>query len=110
MWLKDAPDGGLQVTSNGFRDDVDGEVSVHLARLTTPERVLEQRPGDSIVAFTADQARALGYTVVWDPTPTDDSHCVLSEPDWSDKVRRNKSRELAHLAAANFVVVGARLR
>jgi hypothetical protein len=79
-WTVTDEDGSHRVSSAAFRDNVDGNVSVHLAHLTTAESVLEGRPADGIAAISAGVPRSLGYLLVRDPTEEDPSHCLICPP------------------------------
>lgn len=60
-----------------FIDRHTGEVSIHIADLTTPEKALAGRPDDSLAEVTAGLARSLGLMVVRDPTEEDPSHALI---------------------------------
>jgi hypothetical protein len=76
----------------------DPSLSVHLARITSPEESLRAGlPGQGIVAVSARVPRSLGLTVEHDPQPGDPGHCLI---------RGLRSKEqCALLAAASRVVV-----
>lgn len=76
-WVHREPDGRVRPASFAFLDRLSGELSVHLASLTTPERALQGHPEDSLVEIDAGFIRSLGYTVVRDPTPGDESHALI---------------------------------
>lgn len=67
--------------------DRNGELSVHRASETAPERVLTAYPGHSLVAFSVSAVRELGYQVTADPTPEDPSHAIIT-PEIKKKHRK----------------------
>ena len=51
-WWKETSDGkSYRLTSAAFKDRTEGGMSVHLASMTTVEKVLSNRPDDSLVAI-----------------------------------------------------------
>lgn len=56
-------------------------MSVHIASLANPKRLLEQYPGYQFAAFTAGVAREIGCFVMRAPTPEDPSHAVVVRAD-----------------------------
>ena len=90
-WIVRNPDGTfLRASSAAFDDGIDGEVSVHLASLTTTDRVLEGRRDDSVVALPARFPRSLGHVVVRDPKPDDPSHALICPPPGLRGKRKRK--------------------
>lgn len=94
-WIVYELDGSSRLSSLAFRDKR-GEISVHLAKLTNPETVLQSHPGDGIVAITAGQARALGYRIALDPTPADQSHALICAPP--ERGTKEKERDAKRFA------------
>ncbi len=83
LWRRIAPnqlkpiDGtGFEISSAAFRDKT-GDLSVHLASLTTRERVLASWPAFSLAELRAAVPRSLEMKVVRDPLPEDPSHALV---------------------------------
>ena len=76
-WLHREPDGTVRPASFAFIDRLSGELSVHIAALTTPSQALAGRPEDSLVAIRAGLPRSFGLAIVRDPTPDDPSHALI---------------------------------
>src|SRR5437773_635876 len=79
-WIHRNPDGSFRPSSMAFLDNIDGQLSVHLANLTTQEAVLRNRALESIAELLASVPRSLGYAVARDPTPEDPSHALICPP------------------------------
>jgi hypothetical protein len=77
QWIHREVDGSCRPQSLAFVDRKSYELSVHRARLTSPNAVLAAHPSNSLVAFRAGMARELGYKVVSDPQDTDPSHVLI---------------------------------
>jgi hypothetical protein len=77
QWVHRKPDGSVRPASFAFLDRLSGELSVHIASLTTQERALQGHPDDSLAEIEAGFIRSLGYAVVRDPTPGDESHALI---------------------------------
>ena len=76
-YLKPLEDGsGFGVSSAAFRDKT-GELSVHLAALTSDARVLAEYPTFSLGELQAGVPRGLGMLVCRDPLPEDASHTLI---------------------------------
>jgi hypothetical protein len=95
-----AKEGGVyRVSSAAFKDDDDGEICVHLAKLTTKEKILEKYPENGLVEIAANLPRTLGFTVVHDPLPEDDSHALICPPsNQSKKTRLKMAKTMASAA------------
>jgi hypothetical protein len=76
-WIHREPGGKVRPGSVAFLDRLSGELSVHIASLTTPEQALKDRPDDSLVAIPAGYPRSLGFAIVRDPKPDDPSHALI---------------------------------
>src|SRR5436305_1384418 len=76
-WVHREPDGSTRPQSIAMVDRNSGELSVHIAALTTVEAILKKRPGDYVVAFRAGAPRGWGLKVVRDPDPDDPSHALV---------------------------------
>lgn len=76
-WIHRDDKGNCRPQSLVFVDRLSGELSVHIARLTTLEEVVNQRPRDSVVQIKAGDARSLGYAIVAVPTSEDCSHALV---------------------------------
>jgi hypothetical protein len=94
--IKPLPGGAYRVSSAAFKDGVDGEVSVHLARLTSQEKALADHPEKGLVEIVASLPRSLGHIVVSDPEIDDPSHALICPPkDQSSKSRLRDARKMA---------------
>jgi hypothetical protein len=103
LWVLPQADGTYRLSSAAFLDNHTGEVSVSLAALSTPEKVLSAYTNFSLVELRAGVARALGYRLVRDPTPEDPSHALICPPpDRSKNQRKADARRMA--AEARWVV------
>jgi hypothetical protein len=89
-WIHRNPDGSFRPSSMAFLDNIDGELSVHLANLTSQEAVLRDRATESIAELLASVPRSLGYAIVRDPTPEDASHALICPPANTPENRRKK--------------------
>jgi len=70
-----------QISSAAFKDKKgrpDSEVSVDLARLTTPERCLFGLPGMRLGQIKASVPLDLGLSVEHRPVVENDAHCVIA--------------------------------
>src|SRR5882757_9908348 len=76
-WIHTEANGNTRPQSISFVDRRSGELSVHRARLTTAERVLNGWPGNRIAAFPASLPRSLGYKLICDATDDDASHALV---------------------------------
>lgn len=76
-WKTEDSAGNVRPSSAAFRDDLSGEISVHIAALTSKETVLDGHPDHSIASITARDARDQGYLVVRRPEADDPSHALL---------------------------------
>jgi hypothetical protein len=72
-FLDPEPSGRVRPGSFAFMDRLSGELSVHIAALTTLDRALAGRPDDSLAAIKAGRPRSLGSALVRDPKPDDPS-------------------------------------
>ena len=68
QWVHREPEGNTRAASFAFIDRHSGELSMHLASLTTKEQVLKEHPEDSLVEIEAGFVRSLGYSIVSDHT------------------------------------------
>jgi hypothetical protein len=96
-WVSRNSDGSWRVSSAAFIDRYTGEVSVHLARLTTQEKVLASRPDDGIVEIFAGLPRSLGLILVYDPTDNDQSHSLICSRI-GGSIKKSDARKLADAA------------
>lgn len=78
---------------NGVPDD---EVSVDLARLTTPEKTLQDRPDFGIGNIVAGAVRRCGFDAVHDPLEENPAHSLI---------RGNTSKAGCRLLAEQMVVI-----
>lgn len=86
-----------RVSSAAFIDRYTGEVSVHLARLTTQEKALAGRPDDGLVKLVAGLPRSLDLIVAYDPKEDDPSPSLICSPTGSG-ISKSKARKLAEAA------------
>lgn len=99
QWIKELPHGGHRVSSAAFKDGHTGEVSVHLAKLTTQERALAQHPEKGLVEIVVSLPRSLGHSVVYDPADNDPSHSLICPPqNQTEKTRNRDARKMAEAA------------
>jgi hypothetical protein len=101
--IKQLPDGTYRVSTAAFKDGVDGQVSVHLAKLTTVETALAEYPENGLVQITAGLPRSLGHSVVYDPTPEDRSHTLIVPPE--NQTNNSRQRDAKRLAQAALWLV-----
>ncbi len=66
------------------------DMSVDLARLTTPEKTVSEYPGLGVASFLAGLARKLKQQVLHDPIPTNIAHSTVR-----GKKTRSISKKLA---------------
>jgi hypothetical protein len=92
-------DGTYHISSAAFIDGIDGQVSVHLSKLTTIEKALAEHPEKGLVEITASVPQSLGHSVVHDPTPDDYSHTLIIPPkNKTNNTRKRDAREMAKAA------------
>lgn len=96
-WVKRNPDGSWRVSSAAFIDRYTGEVSVHLARLTTQEKALANRPDEGLAEISAGLPRSVDLIVVYDPTIDDSSHSLIC-PTKGGTISKSRARTLAEAA------------
>jgi hypothetical protein len=53
------------------------EVSVNLARMTTPDETLKGRSHFGLGELRYGDVVAAGFSVVWDPVEDNDAHCLI---------------------------------
>lgn len=76
-WEEPLEGRGSRPASIAFRDRRTGEVSVHIASLTTPSTILAAYPGVRLAEIAAGLVRSVQCDVVRDPTEDDPSHAVI---------------------------------
>jgi hypothetical protein len=88
------PDGSVNSGAYKLRGKPDSNISVDLARLSTPEesRARSPRAEDGLGMLVAGPVRALGFLVRHDPLPDNNAHSLIEGPN--DRV---KSRLLAEM-------------
>lgn len=96
QWIKRLPDGTCRVSSAAFKDGVDGQVSVHLAKLTTVETVVAAYPNNGLVEIYAGLPRSLGHSVIYDRTPEDPSHTLIIPPQ--NQPNNSRQRDAKRMA------------
>lgn len=94
QWVSRNEDGSCRLSSVAFIDRRTQEVSVHLARLTTLEKTLADRPDDGLVEIYARVPRSLGLIVASDPTDNDPSHSLICAPS-GGKTSKSQARQMA---------------
>jgi len=96
-WIKRAEDGSVLIASAAFLDNIDGNVSVHIASLTSIADVLRAYPHCQIAAIEAQFVTERGFTIKRDPLPDDPSHALIKPPveRRTRSVRKQYARELA---------------
>lgn len=73
-------DGTIKSVAFQVRGKPDNNISVDLARLTTPQEILARarNPGTTKVGvLVAGYARSLGFIIRHDPLPDNPSHCLM---------------------------------
>ena len=93
VWLKD--DGSISSAAFQNTSHTD-EMSVDLARLTTPEKTVSQYPTCGVVGFLAGLARKLEQRVLYDPIPGNIAH---------SKVKGHKTKSIRKKLAKGSTVV-----
>jgi hypothetical protein len=96
QWITPLPGGGYRVSSAAFKDGGDGQVSVHLAKLTTVEAALADYPDNGLVQICAGLPRSLDHSVIYDPTPEDPSHTVIVPPQ--NKTKKSRLHDAKRMA------------
>jgi hypothetical protein len=97
--IKKLPDGTHRLSSAAFKDGLDGEVSVHLVKLTTMENALAGHPEKGLVEITVGLPRSLGHSVVYDPTIDDPSHTLIIPPkNQPNSKRQRDAKQMAESA------------
>jgi len=93
VWLK----GDSTISSSAFQNTSNtDEMSVDLARLTTPEKTVSEYPNYGVGSFLAELARKLGQQVLHDPIPGNAAH---------SKVKGNKTKSIKKKLAKGSTVV-----
>lgn len=93
--VKIEPNGKIRPSSAAFLDGYTGEVSVHLARLKSLEKIQLDKSDVGVVEINAGYPRSLGQTIVTDPTDNDPSHTLICPPDKPAKQRKIDARLMA---------------
>ncbi|MCK4815888.1 hypothetical protein KA005_08960 [bacterium] len=93
VWLKD--DGSISSAAFQNTSHTD-EMSVDLARLTTPEKTVSQYPTCGVAGFLAGLARKLEQRVLHDPIPGNIAH---------SKVKGQKTKGIRKKLAKGSTVV-----
>jgi hypothetical protein len=86
-WFVANEDGTKRISSAAFKDG-NGELSVNVASLTTPRRVLQGRPDDRLAQLQARIPRSLKLNVMMDVKPGDPSHAVICPEASKSQARR----------------------
>lgn len=93
------PDGTVSRVAYMRNSQPDDEISVDLARLTTPERSIEpiKGRGFGLGALVAGYPRSLGFAVRHDPLPTNHAHSLIAGPS-TRQTCRHLADNTRHLA------------
>lgn len=102
-WVELTPSGELRVCSVAFKDRRSYEVSVHIAVLTSQERVLQNYAGQGIASLVASIPRSLQYAIVREPEPGDDSHALICPPP--ERPKKQRMRDAKEMAKRSTIVV-----
>lgn len=71
-------------------------ISVDIASLTTPERVLENYPTCRLVEIEVGTVRSLGCRVVRDPLPDNPSHALVYGSGTDGRMTKSQAREVVN--------------
>lgn len=91
QWIKTNENGAEFIASAAFRDNVDGNISVHISTLTTAELVRRDFPFCRLAAIEARIVKECGFSVILNPLPEDRSHAIL-QPTQAHRSKSKKSR------------------
>ncbi len=102
-WWKWESDGSVRPSSAAFFDNRSGELSVHLGRLTTQDRVLGTYPQPYLAEILAEVPRSVvpphAVAHVPEEGDGDDSHCLICPPDnCTSNERRKAAKAMAKRA------------
>ncbi len=89
----DSETGQLRPSSAAFRS-TSNIISVAIASLTTPERILADYPNYSLVDVDVGTVRSLGCRVVREPLPGDPSHALLYGSGPDGRMKKSQAREI----------------
>jgi len=107
--IKKLPDGTYRASSAAFKDGLDGELSVHLAKLTTVEKAMAGHSEKGLAEIAANLPLSLDHSVVYDPTEDDHSHTVIIPP--KNKSKKSRMRDAEEMAkAARWLVLPLSIR
>ena len=81
--------------SGCFRSD--DFISLHIASLTTTDKVLSNYPEFSLVEFTAEELRSIGCKIVRDPLPEDPAHALMYGTAPGDYVSKSQAKKLSKI-------------
>lgn len=98
-WMPKNPDGSRRVSSAAFKGNSDDrELSVHVASLTTIDRIFNTLPECyGLAEVLAKHPQDLALRVEHTPEPEDDSHAsVYLHPDYGQ--RKKHAKKLSKLA------------
>lgn len=98
-WIKSADDGTEFISSAAFRDNIDGNISVHIASLTTTQDVLQAYPFCRLAEIDVEVIEECGFTVIPDPQPDDRSHAILRPPqDYRNRPKKSRIEDARKMA------------
>ena len=98
-WIKSADDGTEFISSAAFRDNIDGNISVHIASLTTIQDILGAYPFCRLAEIDVEVIKECGFTLVPDPQPDDPSHAILRPPlNYRDKPKKSRIEDARKMA------------
>jgi len=92
----------LNPISNQYRPESgcfrsDDFISVHIASLTSEEKVLLDYPEFSLVEFTAEEMRSIGCKIVRDPLPEDPAHALMYGTAPGGYVSKSQAKKLSKI-------------
>jgi len=102
-WIVPSEDGEEKISSAAFLDNTGGDLSVHIAALTTTEQVKRAYPEMRIAAVEVQTFLDLGFTIVRDPQPDDESHALVKEPE-GHRSRGTRKRDAQIIAKKAWFV------
>lgn len=100
-WIVTNPDGTKRISSAAFKDSTEDRiVSVHIASLTSLERVMATPPVCfGIAAILTRHPEQLGHVVRHTPTPEDFSHASIIPPAaYGSSRRKRDTKDMAGFA------------
>jgi hypothetical protein len=103
-WVVTSEGAEDRISSAAFIDNTGHDLSMHVAALTTLEEVTQAFPHMRIAAVEAQTFLDLGFTIVPDPQPDDQSHALVKEPA-GHRSRGTRKRDARTIAAKAQLVI-----